>query len=166
MDKIALGYLPTSAQTAIRGTSYTEVRITSGTAHTIESYDPGSPTCYWGVGNYSNSIYACNHNSFLIIDPAGTLASYTVTMPATPLHNQHIEINFGGTLTSGAVVTSLTLAPNTGQTILRAGDFTTANAGSTVHYKYDEVIATWRPLFFSLVNIAILVLILTGQINT
>lgn len=71
----------------------------------------------------------------LILDPAGTLASGTVTMPATPFDGQEV------TVSSTQIVTSLTVSANAGQSIKNAP--TTIAAGGQFTYKYVESNTTW-----------------------
>jgi hypothetical protein len=88
------------------------------------------------------TVTVTNGVDVLNVNPASTLASSTITLPATANTDGFIEIYFGGTLTSGAVVTSLTISPNTGQTIIQAAVPTSANAGEYI--KYRLIGTTWR----------------------
>jgi hypothetical protein len=80
----------------------------------------------------------------LIINPTSTISSLTITLPATANTDGTLKIFFGGTLTSGSVVTSLTIIGNTGQTILQAAAPTSANAGESVGYFLAPSSTTWR----------------------
>lgn len=64
----------------------------------------------------------------LLLDPAGTLATGTITMPATPLDGQVVKI------ASTQAITALTLSPNTGQTI--PTPLMTLIAGGSAEYTY------------------------------
>jgi len=52
--------------------------------------------------------------STLILDPAGTLATGTITLPATPLDGQEVRV------TSSQTITALTVSPNAGQSVANA----------------------------------------------
>jgi hypothetical protein len=57
-------------------------------------------------------------NKYLAVyDPASLQANATITLPANPIDGQIQVIAFGGAITSGTVVTTLTLATTGGQTI-------------------------------------------------
>lgn len=71
----------------------------------------------------------------LQLNPAGTLATGAVTLPATPVNGQTIEI------LSTATVTAFTLNPSAGQTIKNAP--TTLTAGIGVALYYNKGITTW-----------------------
>lgn len=81
------------------------------------------------------SITCANGDNTLVLDPAGTLASGTVTMPATPVDKQEI------TISSTQVVTALTVSANTGQTI--KGAITTIAANGFAKWKYRSTNTTW-----------------------
>jgi hypothetical protein len=71
----------------------------------------------------------------LILNPAGTLATGTITMPGSPQNGRKVRIM------SSQEVTALTLSPNTGQTIL--GAITIIPANGFVEYSYRKSIDTW-----------------------
>lgn len=72
---------------------------------------------------------------YLILNPAGTLATGAVTMPAAPTDG------FVVTISSTQVITALTLTPNSGQTI---NGLTTALAASiAIKYLYRSADSTW-----------------------
>lgn len=73
--------------------------------------------------------------SALILDPAGTLATGTVTMPAAPIDGQFV------TLSSTQIITALTFSANAGQSIKNAP--TTLAAGARVEYVYVLANTTW-----------------------
>jgi hypothetical protein len=71
----------------------------------------------------------------LILDPAGTLATGTVTLAAHPKDGQLCR------LASTQAITTLTLAPNTGQSV--AGALTTISANGSAQYLYRAANTTW-----------------------
>jgi hypothetical protein len=73
--------------------------------------------------------------SALLLNPAGTLATGTITMPAAPIDGQIVRL--GTTQT----ITTLTLSPNAGQTI--SGAVTTLTASAPATYQYVVSITKW-----------------------
>lgn len=84
-----------------------------------------------------------NGTDWLIINPSSTAALIIIKMPATPTDRQQMFISFGGTVTSGPVVTNVSVIPNTSQTILQASTPSTVNAGESLEYKYNLASTTW-----------------------
>jgi hypothetical protein len=82
-------------------------------------------------------------NYIVTIDPASTLAAYTLTLPASPNDLDIVEVDFGGTVTSGTIVTALTISANTGQTILDNTPPVNATADNTLFYRYRSANTTW-----------------------
>ena len=93
----------------------------------------GSTQTYTSTG----SVTMNNNVSTLQYDPASVNATATITLPATSGGTgSEILIVFGGTITSGnPVVTALTIAPGSGNTIVDSNAPTTANAGDSLRYK-------------------------------
>lgn len=60
----------------------------------------------------AQSIVIGNSTNIYIVNPAGTLAALTITMPAAPSDKQILKIS------TSQIITSLTLSANSGQTIL------------------------------------------------
>jgi hypothetical protein len=75
----------------------------------------------------------------LSLDPAGTLATGTVTMPASPIDGQEIRV------TSSQTVTALTVSANSGQSITNAPTTLTAGLGFSYIYKISNT--TWYRLY-------------------
>lgn len=74
----------------------------------------------------------------LVINPAGTLATGTITMPAAPVDGMTI------TFSSTQTITALTLSGNTGQTVV--GGPTTLLAGQASSFVYRLASTSWFPL--------------------
>jgi hypothetical protein len=72
---------------------------------------------------------------WLVLAPAGTLATGTVTMPADPYDGQSVG------LVTTQTITALTVSPNAGQTLLNAP--TTLAAGAGVRWQYVLSLTTW-----------------------
>ncbi len=79
---------------------------------------------------------------WLVVNPTTLLATLAVTTPATPVDGQRLDISFGGTITSGAVVTSFTLTPNSGQTVL-VPPTGVIEAGETISFRYKTSLTRW-----------------------
>lgn len=85
------------------------------------------------------SITIADNTSALILNPAGTLATGTVTMPATPIDGQIVRVS------SSQIVTGLTVSANSGQTISNAP--TTLAAGAGFGYIYNVSGTNWFRLY-------------------
>lgn len=85
------------------------------------------------------SITIANNVSTLILNPAGTLATGTITMPAAPFDGQEVRIN------STATITALTVSPNAGQTVKNAPTTLTINTSGPQGYCFIYHLAstTW-----------------------
>jgi hypothetical protein len=81
------------------------------------------------------SITIGNKVGTLTLTPAGTIASGTITLPAAPINGQVIHI------TSTQNITTLTIAPNAGQTLANAIHMIAATA--PVSYMYDAPGTKW-----------------------
>ena len=71
----------------------------------------------------------------LVMNPAGTLATGTITMPASPADGMTISFS------STQIITALTVSPNTGQSIV--GNPTTVIAGGAATFVYRLSNTTW-----------------------
>lgn len=76
-----------------------------------------------------------NNCGSLTLNPAGLLATGTITMPATPIDQQRVEI------ASTQTVTTLTVSPNAGQTI--SGAPTTITAATPFGFRYVLSLTKW-----------------------
>ena len=85
------------------------------------------------ISGFSQTI--ANTTIYVIIEPAGTLATGTVTMPASPVDGQTV------TITSTQIITALTHNPNTGQTL--KGALTTIPADGNATWLYKTSTTTW-----------------------
>lgn len=74
----------------------------------------------------------------LVINPASTLATGTITMPASPVDGMVI------TFSTTQQITALTVNGNTGQTVTSGPTFMAA--GSSASYMYNLANTAWRPL--------------------
>lgn len=99
-----------------------------------------SPTMQ--VFSSTGNVTISNSKRGLYYDPASTQATATITLPSTPTDGQEIIISFGGTVTTGTVVTLLTVAPNSGQAIVGTLP-TTATVDSIIEYKWRASVSKW-----------------------
>jgi hypothetical protein len=97
----------------VPSSSFTRQVITSGSSGTVTG------------GNYVVNI-----------NPASTLAAFALTMPASPSDLQEVEIHFGGTITTGVVVTSFTATANAGQTFKDGSVPTAVSVTASDYYKW------------------------------
>ena len=81
------------------------------------------------------SITLANSDWHVVLDPAGTLATGTITMPPAPLNGQVINIR------SSQIITTLTISPNSGQSV--KGTPTTLGLGGIIEAIYRSANTTW-----------------------
>lgn len=99
-----------------------------GTNGLIQQYDYQTPTT-----GFSYTFAA--GTTVLVMNPAGTLATGTITMPAAPVDGMTISFS------STQAITALTVAGNTGQSIV--GNPSTMNAGGAATFVYRLSNTTW-----------------------
>ena len=104
--------------------------VLSGTNGLLQAYDYQAPAT-----GFSYTFAA--GTQVLVMNPAGTLATGTITMPASPSDGMTI------TFSSSQQITALTLNGNTGQSIVGAVTFLPAKTGVT--YVYRSTGTTWYP---------------------
>jgi hypothetical protein len=89
------------------------------------------------VATTGGSTTINNGANYLVLNPSGTLATYSVTMPASPSDGQPV------TITSSQAITALTISPNSGQTI--TNPITTLVQGSATRFIYVATDTNWYP---------------------
>jgi hypothetical protein len=104
--------------------------VISGTNGLLQAYD-------YQVSTTGFSYTFAAGTQVLVINPAGTLATGTITMPASPSDGMTI------TFSSTKIITALTVNANTGQTINNA--VTTLAAGQSASYVYRTASTAWFP---------------------
>lgn len=102
--------------------------VISGTNGLLQSYDYQAPTT-----GFSYTFAA--GTQVLVMNPAGTLATGTITMPASPSDGMTVRFS------SSQIITALTVSANTGQSIVSA--VTTLAAGGGAAYIYRLANTTW-----------------------
>ena len=99
-----------------------------GTAGLLQQYD------YQVLTTAFTYTFAAG-TTVLVMNPAGTLATGTITMPAAPADGMTISFS------STQQITALTVSANTGQSIV--GNPTTLNAGGGASFVYRLANTTW-----------------------
>lgn len=83
-------------------------------------------------------------NLLVTFNFASTVSAFTFTMPSSPTDQQTVEFEGGGTIASGtAEVTTLTISPNSGQTVKGQSTLNTFNAGEYAKFKYNTTLSAW-----------------------
>ena len=102
-----------------------------GTNGILQQYDYQTPTT-----GFSYTFAA--GTTVLVMNPAGTLATGTITMPAAPADGMTI------TFSSTQTITALTVNANTGQSIVSAATVLPARQATTYVYRLSNT--TWYPM--------------------
>lgn len=88
--------------------------------------------------------YQILNDKVLTLTESGTIASYTVTLPQDPVHEQEVWIY------TQNIITTFTLTPGSGQSISSdAGTISTMGARKTIALIYDLPSLTWHGLLFT-----------------
>lgn len=140
---VARGGTGTATPSLVAGTNITSITgtwpnqtinaATQGTAVVKQTHTSGA------------TITLSNTTTWLVVNPGSLLAALTVTMPASPTDGQLIDISFGGTITASgsAVVTSFTVAGNSGQGIIGATAYGTVETDDHISYRYNSTNSKW-----------------------
>jgi hypothetical protein len=104
--------------------------VINGTNGLLQAYDYQTSTT-----GFSYTFAA--GTQVLVMNPAGTLATGTITMPASPSDGMTI------TFSSSQQISALTLNGNTGQSVVSAVTFLPAKTG--VSYVYRSANTSWYP---------------------
>lgn len=87
------------------------------------------------AGATGGSTTVSDNISAFILTPAGTIATYTITMPANPFDSQRLKV------CSSQIVTALTMSPNSGQTL--DGSLASFAANGFGEWLYVTSTTTW-----------------------
>lgn len=110
----------------------------SGSATAMGAFATPAMQAFSGTG----SVTIQDGKRGIYYNPGTTQATATITLPAAPVDGQETAICFGGTVTAGTVVTILTIAPNSGQTVIGTLP-TTATVDTHLAYKYRSATSQW-----------------------
>ena len=102
--------------------------IIDGTNGLIQAYDYQTPTTGFSY-TFASGVQT------LVMNPAGTLATGTITMPATPADGMTVRFS------SSQIITALTVSANSGQSIVAA--VTSLVLGGSAQYIYRATNTTW-----------------------
>ena len=89
-----------------------------------------------------SSVTATDSTTWLIINPSSLVAALTITMASSPTDGQDLIISFGGTMTTGTVVTSLTISGG----VIQATSPGEIEAGEAIKYRYNSNNSKWYRL--------------------
>lgn len=119
--------------------------VTSGGVYTALSI----LTTYNSIITSGSSFTLSNQTGaiWIIVNPTTVLSNLALTFPASPPNLQNVHVSFGGTLTTGTVVTSFSVAGNAGQTVLQPTSPSSIQAGETLSYRYNSTTSTWYRLY-------------------
>lgn len=116
------------------GTEKFRIRCTSGSLTYTESARLEEDGTQYETPLTGATITVSDNFRTLIVDPAGTIATLTINMPANPADKQRVSICFDAT------VTTLTMAA-TGFTLKNA--LTSASASSFATWEFRAADLTW-----------------------
>jgi hypothetical protein len=116
----------------------------------LQNYDYETPT--------TGFTYTFIGYNVLFMVPAGTLATGTVTMPASPVDGMTV------TIASTQQITALTINANTGQSII-GGGAVQLNANTSRQYLYSLANTTWYLLNIAAGNVVTSVNGVTGAVT-
>jgi hypothetical protein len=102
--------------------------IIDGTNGLIQAYDYQTPTTGFSY------TFAAGVQT-LVMNPAGTLATGTITMPAAPADGMTVRFS------TSQIITALTVSANSGQSIVAA--VTSLVLGGSAQYIYRATNTTW-----------------------
>lgn len=89
-----------------------------------------------GTNNLANGV------GLVLVNPASLLAALTINLPANPMDRDVVIMQFGGAVTSGTVVTLLTIGAQGTAAILGTLP-TTATANNCIAYMYNVNTNKW-----------------------
>lgn len=92
----------------------------------------------------AGSYTALTHIARINVNPTTTISSLTIILPATSQDRKEVEVNFGGTMTSGTIVTALTINGPNGQPPVQSNTPTSGSYGVTLTYPFDGSISRYR----------------------
>jgi len=120
------------------GTSAEYYHLTSAQNTFVQNYNSvlqRNVTIEYTTPSTGFNVTIANTTGKYIMVPSGTLATGTITMPATPVDGQQV------TLSSTQTITALTQNPNSGQAIF--GSVGTLTSNTPVSWVYRAANTTW-----------------------
>ena len=136
--------------TTVADTTLKTLSFYNGTAWSIvPSYVTGTGISSTTVNNFITSQNTGSSNytatvGYNYYNPATLTSALTITMPASPVDGDNVTFLFGGTiLINSTVITTLTVSPNSGQSIYGAITLNTAKGGDVAQYTYQAANTRW-----------------------
>ena len=114
---------------------------TSSAAATYQTVQPILQTILAGT-----TATLTDATTWVLVNPASALSNLTVTLPATPINGQTIKFNFGGTVTSGTIITNLIVVANSGQTLNGNGIYGIIDVEDVIGFKWNSSNSKWYKL--------------------
>lgn len=97
------------------------------------------------VVSSGSTFTPANRTRRVFVNPASLLPTLAITLPAVPQDGDQCLIFFGGTISGGdLVVTSLSLVPNSGQSIVEFSSASNAVSGDLIQYEYSSATLAWH----------------------
>lgn len=84
------------------------------------------------------SLTVTNGNNIVLFNPASPITAFSLTTPAIPHNGDYLTIFFGGTITTGTVITTLTVVANGGQTLNTVSATGTGAFGEPWVWKFNN----------------------------
>jgi len=131
LDSVALG--PWAVQTRAKSTAALVAAVAAKTIQ-MDEVDSADVTIQYEAPLTGATVAANDSTEMLVVDPAGTIAALTVTMPANPYDGQYFE------LVTTQIVTALTQTA-AGKTIKAA--LTAGSANGFGAWRYSKATTTW-----------------------
>lgn len=116
--------------------------LSSGTLN-IPQYAGGSTLLTRQSITSGTTATGTSGNLIVTFNFASTASTFNFTMPASPTDQQVVAFEAGGTLTTGTEVTTLTITPNSGQSIIQSTALTTLGVGEYALYKWNNSLTAW-----------------------
>lgn len=89
--------------------------------------------------SYTSGASVTMTGTWLVINPSSLVSTLTITLPSSPIDGQEAQISFGGTMTTGVVVNTLTLSP----TPLQATTPRYVESGEYISYRWNATNSKW-----------------------
>lgn len=107
------------------------------------AFSQANPQGEYTISSGASSTIA-DDATIVRVNPGSLISAYTLTLPANPSDRQQLKILFGGTMSNGTmIITNLTLAANTGQSIVQASNPSLITSGDYLIYYFDNKTLKW-----------------------
>lgn len=89
--------------------------------------------------SYTSGASVTMTGTWLVINPASLVSTLTINLPSSPIDGQEATMSFGGTMTTGVVVNTLTLSPSP----LQATTPRYIEVGEYISYRWNATTSKW-----------------------